>query len=101
MSDGLIKRYKRVRGDAGYSDTMCVRADGEWVRWSDYAALQARAEKAEADNARLREALREIEQGWTVAADPDTGELIEVRMSEDEMIDIARAALASKEGGDA
>jgi hypothetical protein len=39
-------------------------------------------------------ALREIRSGWTAAADPDTGELVEVAMSEDEMISIARTALA-------
>jgi hypothetical protein len=45
-------------------------------------------------------ALREIRSGWTAAADPDTGELVEVAMSEDEMISIARAALARLGGGE-
>jgi hypothetical protein len=43
-------------------------------------------------------ALQEIQSGWTSAADPDTGELVEVAMSEDEMISISRTALARLEG---
>ena len=35
---GTIKRYRRVRGEPGYSDMMCVRPDGEWVRYDDHLA---------------------------------------------------------------
>jgi len=69
------------------------------------AEVRARAEKAEAELAASEtklalavEALKEIEDGWTAAADDDTGELVAVRVSDDEMVKIARAALAQIKG---
>lgn len=44
------------------------------------------------------EALEKIAEGWTAAADDDTGELVEVRMSDDEMGETASAALAQIKG---
>jgi hypothetical protein len=54
--------------------------------------LARRVLELEAEVERLRGALEEIERGWTDEADPDTGVLIQVNLSEDEMSDIARAA---------
>jgi len=55
---------------------------------------EKRLRDLEAKLALAVEALKEIEDGWTAAADDDTGELVAVRVSDDEMVKIARAALA-------
>ena len=47
-----VKRYKLVR-DPEYSAQMLVRPDGGYVRWTDYAALLARLQAAEAERERL------------------------------------------------
>lgn len=45
-----VTPYKRVRGDAGYSDLMCARSDGTWQnRKETQAAILARAAEIEKD----------------------------------------------------
>ena len=45
-----VTPYKRVRGEAGYSDLMCARSDGTWQsRKETQAAILARAAEIERD----------------------------------------------------
>lgn len=45
-----VTPYKRVRGDAGYSDLMCARSDGTWQNRKELqAAILARADQIERD----------------------------------------------------
>lgn len=53
ISKKPVPRYKLVRSDPGYSDQMCVRPDGNYVRHADYAALRAALDRAEARVAKL------------------------------------------------
>ena len=78
-----------------------------YVRQDMTHPIEAAADAVERELADLRaklavavEALDEIEDGWTDAADDDTGELVAVRVSDDEMVEIARAALAKVKGGE-
>jgi hypothetical protein len=45
MFENTMLRYKRVSGGDGYAETMCVRHDGQWVRFTD---AQARIDQLEA-----------------------------------------------------
>ena len=78
------------KGPISWGDNDCSsEAIAAWNTRTDTDAIAA-----------LVGALQEIQSGWTSAADPDTGELVEVAMSEDEMISIARTALARLGGGE-
>ena len=47
----------------GYRGIMRERDTGKWVRFEDVATLRTRIEVLEAENARYREALQNIEDG--------------------------------------
>lgn len=53
ISKDVVKRFKLVRSDPGYSNQMCVRPDGNYVRHADYAALRDELDRAEARVAEL------------------------------------------------
>ena len=48
------KRYDLV--DKHYGYFLCHKIEGEWVKWEDYARLQAEVEKLTADLKRLANA---------------------------------------------
>lgn len=66
----------------------------ELLAWQ--AAALARETAAAEREARLREALEKIAQGWVDEADPDTGISLQVNMSMEEAEDIARTALGEQ-----
>lgn len=71
------------------------KISADWHGHMRYRTLSRAALEPSPEVAALVEALKRIEEGWIGEADPGTGELIQVNLSEDEMQDIALAALAA------
>lgn len=104
LSKEAVKRFKLVRSDPGYSDQMCVRPDGYYVRYDDYAALRAALDRAEARVAKLEAFVADFAAAKFTridrrAPDPqdDLGQLTEY-LPVEVWQDDARAALADKGG---
>jgi DNA-binding transcriptional MocR family regulator len=100
--NGMDGMYPKGGGMRGGPALVCVAYDSNGIPRDisglpDFAERYVEAIKAE--RARLRQALEQIENGWTSEKDPETGTFYHVSLSAEEMQDIARDALKGGHNG--
>jgi hypothetical protein len=68
-----VKRYDATveygpGWDAGASAVMDEAADGDWVEFTDYAAVEAECDRLRTERDRLSEQVRDLEESWIAFA---------------------------------